>query len=534
MAYNYIFPGVPPPISDGVGLTRKRLLHGHELILDEQGVQPWLAKLTEPLRRCYIDDPRTFPRASWVNDRQPRQVVFQHSATLRSLPDGYALARRQRENSKHVDKYLYGHPSGGTFRSAEEFKHHLVWLARRTVDPDLRCACRLCTRARRRPRKNDPGAKDSRALATDSEDADWIDSETDDSEDTDELSDEEDEPHVARPRPRRERRGQSGSRGRRASRSSGAIIEDADSDARPTATRRGRSASRRGRSASRHSGQRVQNARTASRSSAWRGEYTHDGKQRGRSSRSRSSARRGEYEHGGNRRGRSTTRKPGPGVQNAGTASQSPPRRGEAADDGGRSAARTSESLVEDPAAAAGPSRAQQIPKPPEERIRPIPKVNEGASSSSAAPAAKRPKPNPSSTAPRRTSAASTLRSILADPDPFPSLVLFFRSRIADYLRTDPDPFFGAWRKLNERLLATVPEELRETADEAFETAAVREQIGSVLRRMTMEGRWVVKVEEVVRDVEKGLDVRFDVEEGKGWVRNMIRECVRERGGECE
>jgi len=44
---------------------------------------------------------------------------------LDKLPDGYALfGKRRQKDANHVDRYLYGHPTGYSFRSAEEFYEH--------------------------------------------------------------------------------------------------------------------------------------------------------------------------------------------------------------------------------------------------------------------------------------------------------------------------------------------------------------------------------------------------------------------------
>ncbi|KAJ3121260.1 hypothetical protein HK100_012448 [Physocladia obscura] len=62
------------------------------------------------------------------------------------LPKGYVLMCFQRSGpSKHVDRYLFGHPSGLRFRSTKEFVPHLRWLAVSRAS-GAACECILCTK----------------------------------------------------------------------------------------------------------------------------------------------------------------------------------------------------------------------------------------------------------------------------------------------------------------------------------------------------------------------------------------------------
>ncbi|KAK4504092.1 hypothetical protein PRZ48_005007 [Zasmidium cellare] len=61
---------------------------------------------------------------------------------LAQLPTGYAGFERQRDGSKHVDRYLYGHPNG-VFRSLNEIYPHFKYL--QDNHGTVGCPCKLCT-----------------------------------------------------------------------------------------------------------------------------------------------------------------------------------------------------------------------------------------------------------------------------------------------------------------------------------------------------------------------------------------------------
>ena len=71
--------------------------------------------------------------------------------SLDRLPNGYALyGKRRQKDSNHVDRYLYGHPSGYAFRSVEEFYEHF----RSLMDNGnvTGCTCVGCSGRKKRPR----------------------------------------------------------------------------------------------------------------------------------------------------------------------------------------------------------------------------------------------------------------------------------------------------------------------------------------------------------------------------------------------
>lgn len=78
---------------------------------------------------------------------------------LDKLPNGYAGFERARPDSKHIDRYVYGHPNG-IFRSLTEFYPHFKHLMDHS-SPDG-CTCKLCNSANGNAKK----AGDPRPQAT--------------------------------------------------------------------------------------------------------------------------------------------------------------------------------------------------------------------------------------------------------------------------------------------------------------------------------------------------------------------------------
>ena len=76
----------------------------------------------------------------WIHDLpggpQPG-VVYR----LDKMPGGYAGFQRTRPDSKHVDRYIYGHPNG-QFRSLNEFYPHFKHLM--DFGGPVGCTCKLC------------------------------------------------------------------------------------------------------------------------------------------------------------------------------------------------------------------------------------------------------------------------------------------------------------------------------------------------------------------------------------------------------
>ncbi|KAL8957773.1 MAG: hypothetical protein Q9193_005038, partial [Seirophora villosa] len=63
--------------------------------------------------------------------------------TLPGLPSGYVLWERPRPPGKHVDRYLYGHPSRKGFDSPIRFYPHWKYLL--NFGSGQACKCVLCT-----------------------------------------------------------------------------------------------------------------------------------------------------------------------------------------------------------------------------------------------------------------------------------------------------------------------------------------------------------------------------------------------------
>ncbi|KAF2170094.1 hypothetical protein M409DRAFT_64459 [Zasmidium cellare ATCC 36951] len=71
---------------------------------------------------------------------------------LARLPTGFAGFERQRDGSKHVDRYLYGHPNG-VFRSLNEIYPHFKYL--QDYHGTIGCPCKLCTGIGKGKRKSE-------------------------------------------------------------------------------------------------------------------------------------------------------------------------------------------------------------------------------------------------------------------------------------------------------------------------------------------------------------------------------------------
>jgi hypothetical protein len=94
----------------------------------------------------------------WAKDRDRADLGGPPSiATWRldRLPDGYAGYEKPRPNSKHVDRYIYGHPNG-QFRSVAEFYPHFKHLM--DFLDSAGCQCKLCTNTNRRTSKGGAGS----------------------------------------------------------------------------------------------------------------------------------------------------------------------------------------------------------------------------------------------------------------------------------------------------------------------------------------------------------------------------------------
>ncbi|KAL7266916.1 hypothetical protein RUND412_010518 [Rhizina undulata] len=81
------------------------------------------------------------------------------------LPKGYTLfehLKGREEGKDRSDVYLFGHPSGKRYRSAREFKPHILYLANFPTDagessrPDITCSCCLCAGGKGAKGRNAP------------------------------------------------------------------------------------------------------------------------------------------------------------------------------------------------------------------------------------------------------------------------------------------------------------------------------------------------------------------------------------------
>ncbi|GAB7322305.1 hypothetical protein MBLNU13_g03283t1 [Cladosporium sp. NU13] len=81
----------------------------------------------------------------WAKDRAQSDLGGPPSSAtwrLDRLPDGYAGFEKARPDSKHVDRYLYGHPRG-QFRSLAEFYPHFKHLM--DNGGPIGCQCKVCS-----------------------------------------------------------------------------------------------------------------------------------------------------------------------------------------------------------------------------------------------------------------------------------------------------------------------------------------------------------------------------------------------------
>ncbi|CUS13321.1 unnamed protein product [Tuber aestivum] len=108
-------------------------IDGHDVKTREwlRRTTKWPAKLADPLFRSKVGEGQC--------------MIFE-------LPDGYTLYERVHFPDKgkgHPMKhtYLFGHPSGGTFRSPKEFQAHYLWMACDPMKDRKNCACKLCGNA---------------------------------------------------------------------------------------------------------------------------------------------------------------------------------------------------------------------------------------------------------------------------------------------------------------------------------------------------------------------------------------------------
>ncbi|KAJ3242508.1 hypothetical protein HDU78_001380 [Chytriomyces hyalinus] len=93
--------------------------------------------------------------------------LIERGAMFSSLPAGYKTFKIKRnKSSRPDDKYIYGHPSGGKFRSRREFSHHLFHLMLKQHQPEHICQCVCCRKSFKSSPSSAPssGTSDTTAL----------------------------------------------------------------------------------------------------------------------------------------------------------------------------------------------------------------------------------------------------------------------------------------------------------------------------------------------------------------------------------
>ncbi|KAJ3109895.1 hypothetical protein HDU96_007076 [Phlyctochytrium bullatum] len=152
---------VPPPVSDGIRSPSDAGIPSMT-IATASDLERYLAKLEPDLMVAYREDAGRLPDLP----EGTTSVSFVKGAKLTALPTGYELWCQKRSGSTHVDKYLYGHPSGTRYRSVNEFRPHIVWLAKKKTDPELRCVCCICVKMpANSPRKSPATQKRRQTIA---------------------------------------------------------------------------------------------------------------------------------------------------------------------------------------------------------------------------------------------------------------------------------------------------------------------------------------------------------------------------------
>lgn len=97
----------------------------------------------------------------WIREQGRYQAGVTYK--LSQLPTGYAGYAKLRDNSKHVDRYLYGHPNGH-FRSMNELYPHFKHLQEN--GGTVGCPCKLCTGKKPASRHSGSPASTPRGPAT--------------------------------------------------------------------------------------------------------------------------------------------------------------------------------------------------------------------------------------------------------------------------------------------------------------------------------------------------------------------------------
>ncbi|KAF2177658.1 hypothetical protein K469DRAFT_602462 [Zopfia rhizophila CBS 207.26] len=99
----------------------------------------------DPTKFSILDPPAIYLEkigTLWMQDRGEALPGVRY--LLQRLPAGYAVFERPRPNDpKHLDKYLYGHPSHKAFDSPNRFWPHFKYLMENGGD-SMGCTCTVC------------------------------------------------------------------------------------------------------------------------------------------------------------------------------------------------------------------------------------------------------------------------------------------------------------------------------------------------------------------------------------------------------
>ncbi|KAJ3102566.1 hypothetical protein HDU97_000435 [Phlyctochytrium planicorne] len=135
---------MPPPKSDGI--SNKPTMNSSWYKSTKEELTRYLSRLSASILEVYRKHPELVPKPD-KSSSKAAATVFANDAELSALPLNYILFSQRRTGSSHIDKYLYGHPSGSRYRSVKEFEPHLVWLANSNGGEIVSappCKCLLC------------------------------------------------------------------------------------------------------------------------------------------------------------------------------------------------------------------------------------------------------------------------------------------------------------------------------------------------------------------------------------------------------
>ncbi|KAI9885866.1 MAG: hypothetical protein M1823_002345 [Watsoniomyces obsoletus] len=90
------------------------------------------------------DDTQHREKVALLFVQQHGQYQAGRKYILDRLPTGYVVSEKPRPGSTHIDRYVYGHPSGRPYPSPAQFYPHFAFLMTRTQEGTGVCRCKPC------------------------------------------------------------------------------------------------------------------------------------------------------------------------------------------------------------------------------------------------------------------------------------------------------------------------------------------------------------------------------------------------------